>query len=200
VPFSLAILAVILSYVWIFEPTAGGAARLIPVVIVVALAVVHAIRTGEYGFRRDALLPGLVRALWTTAIGVCVILAAGEVLGTLHPRRAVGRSLAFLTLWGGGQQFVLQTVVLREARDLLRPGAAIIVAAGLFAIVHLPNPFLATVTFTGGLLWCSIYTRYPNIIPLAISHALGTEAIRHAFDADMIGHLRIGAAFLELRG
>ena len=197
-PFSLAIFVVILSYVWIFEPTSHGAARLMPVAIVVGLAVIKAARTGEWGFRGDALFPGLALALWTTAIGVCVILVAGEVLGTLHPRRAVGRSLAFLALWGGGQQFVLQTVVLREARDLMRRGVAVIVAAGLFAIVHLPNPFLSIVTFAGGLLWCWIYSRHPNIIPLAISHALGTEAIRHAFDDDVTGHLRIGTAFLEL--
>lgn len=197
-PVSLAILAVILSYTWIFEPVSRGAARLAPVAIVVTLAVVKAARTGDWGLRMNALLPGLFKALWTTAIGVCVILAAGEALDTLHPRRAVGRNLAFLALWGGGQQFVLQTVVFNEARRLMRPGAAVVVAAGLFAIVHLPNPFLSAVTFVAALLWCSIYSRHPNIIPLAISHALGTEAVLHAFDNDVTGHLRIGAAFMEL--
>ena len=199
VPFSLAIFAVILSYIWIFEPTARGAVRIAPVVIVVVLAIVKASRTGEWGFRGDAFLASLVKAMAVTAIAVAMTLAAGEVLGTLHPRRAVGRSLAFLTLWGGGQQFVLQTVVLREAREFMPRGAAIIVSAALFSTVHLPNPFLAGVTFVAALVWCSIYSRHPNIIPLAMSHALGTEAILHAFDNDVTGHLRIGAAFLELR-
>ena len=75
-----------------------------------------------------------------------------------------------------------------------------IVAAGLFSVVHLPNSFLAAITFAAGLLWCWIYTRHPNVIPLAISHALGTEAVLHAFADEVTGRLRIGAAYLELRG
>jgi membrane protease YdiL (CAAX protease family) len=198
VPFSLTILAVILTYVWIFEPTARTAARLVPVVSVLVLALVKAGRTGDWGFRRDALPGGLVKAAWTTAIGVAIVLAAGEALDTLHPRRAVGRSLVLLTLWGGAQQFVLQAVVLREARELMSRKAAVMVAAALFGAVHLPNPFLAGITFAAGLVWCWIYSRHPNIIPLAISHALGTEAVLHAFSDDVTGRLRIGAAFLEL--
>jgi membrane protease YdiL (CAAX protease family) len=198
VPFTLAIFAIILSYVWILEPTASGAARVVPVVLVVALALVKNARTREWGFRAGGLLPGLVTVAWTTTIAVIVVLAVGDALDTLHPRRAVGRSLAFLTLWGGGQQFVLQTVVLREARELMPRGAAVVVAAGMFGAVHLPNPFLAPVTFAAALLWCWIYSRHPNIIPLAMSHALGTEAVLHAFDNDLTGHLRIGAAFLNL--
>lgn len=197
-PFSLAIFAIILSYTWVFEPAARGGVRAVPVVLVVSLALVKAARTGDWGLRRDALVPGLLKAAWTTAIGVALILAAGEALDTLHPRRAVGRSLAFLMLWGGGQQFVLQTVVLREARELMPRRAAVIVSAGFFSAVHLPNPFLALLTFAAGLLWCWIYCRHPNTIPLAMSHALGTETVLHAFDNEMTGHLRIGAAFLKL--
>ena len=197
-PFSLTIFAVILSYTWLFEPSWRGAARAVPVVLVLVLALLKAGRTGDWGFRREALRGGLVLAAWTTAIAVAIVLVAGEALGTLHPRRAVGRSLALLTVWGGSQQFVLQTVVLREARERMPRSAAIILAAGMFGVVHLPNPFLALLTFGAGLLWCWIYSRHPNIIPLAISHAVGTEAVRHAFSDDITGRLRIGAAFLEL--
>jgi membrane protease YdiL (CAAX protease family) len=197
VVFSLSILATILVYTWLFEPTVGGMARAAPVAVVLTLSLAHAARTGEWGLRRDALLPGLLTAAWTTVIGVTIILAAGELLDTLHPRRAVGRSLLYLLPWAGGQQFVLQTVVLREARALMPRGAAVVVAAGIFGAVHLPNPFLAPVTFAAALVWCWIYSRYPNIIPLAISHAVGTEAVRHAFTDEMIGRLRIGYAYLQ---
>jgi membrane protease YdiL (CAAX protease family) len=72
------------------------------------------------------------------------------------------------------------------------------VAASLFAVVHLPNPFLTAVTFAGGLAWCTIYARFPNIVPLAISHALGTLAILYAFDEGITGRLRIGDSYLQL--
>jgi membrane protease YdiL (CAAX protease family) len=197
VPFSLSIVAIILTYVWVFEPTAEGAARVAPAALVVSLTIAHAVKTGEWGFRKEALLPGLLAAAWTTVIGVAVILLAGELLGTLHPRRAVGRSILSLLPWAGGQQFALQTVVLHEARRWMPRGAAIIVAAALFGIVHLPNPLLAPLTFASALVWCWIYSRHPNILPLAISHAVGTEAVQHAFDDDITGRLRIGYAYVR---
>jgi membrane protease YdiL (CAAX protease family) len=197
VPFSLTIVAIILSYVWIFEPVWTGAARAVPVVLVVALAIAHAIRTGDWGFEPRAFLPALWRALLITLVGVALILMVGEALETLHKRRAVGRSLLYLFVWGAGQQFALQTVLLREACGWMSRGAAVIVAAAVFGAIHLPNPFLAPTTFAAGLAWCWIYSRYPNIIPLAISHALGTEAVRHAFDPDMTGRLRIGYSYLQ---
>ena len=37
-------------------------------------------------------------------------------------------------------------------------------------------------TFAGALAWCWIYDRCPNLLPLALSHALLTLAILYAFD------------------
>ncbi len=69
----------------------------------------------------------------------------------------------------------------------------------MFASLHLPNPFLSAVTFAGALAWCWIYSRYPNILPLALSHAVLTAAILYAFDDRITGRLRIGAGYLALR-
>ena len=52
-------------------------------------------------------------------------------------------------------------------------------------------------TFAGALAWCWIYDRHPNLLPLALSHALLTLAILCAFDEAITGHLRVGAAYLE---
>jgi membrane protease YdiL (CAAX protease family) len=93
---------------------------------------------------------------------------------------------------------VLQTVVLREAQRATSRSAGIAVAALLFGAVHLPNPFLAPVTAAAALLWCRIYDRHPNILPLAFSHGFGTLMILYAFDASITGRLRIGASYLRL--
>jgi membrane protease YdiL (CAAX protease family) len=74
----------------------------------------------------------------------------------------------------------------------------VIVAATLFAALHLPNPFVAAVTFTGALGWGAIYDRYPNVVPLAFSHAAATLAILDAFDDRITGRLRIGYSYLML--
>jgi hypothetical protein len=54
-------------------------------------------------------------------------------------------------------------------------------------------------TFVGALGWCTIYDRHPNVLPLALSHAVATLAILYAFDEEVTGRLRIGLAYLELR-
>ena len=102
--------------------------------------------------------------------------------------------MALLIPWGLGQQFALHTVFLREARDTFGRAAASCWRR-LFAALHLPNPFLTAMTFAGALVWCWIYDRHPDLLPLALSHALLTLAILYAFDEAMTGHLRVGAAY-----
>ena len=195
-PFTAAIVACILGYVWLVEPYVSRRTVVIPAAIVLILTIWHDVQQREFGFSPRALLPGLWRALAVTLAAVIVILGTGLFAGTLHDRRDFLGSLAPLVLWGGAQQWVLQTVVLREAQRVSSRVVGIIIAAGLFAAVHLPNPFLAPVTGGAALLWCWLYDRYPNILPLALSHGLGTLAVRYAFDEAITGRLRIGAAYL----
>jgi membrane protease YdiL (CAAX protease family) len=196
-PFTGAILTCVLAYVWLIEPHVGRSAVLVPAAIVVVLSAWHDVRQSEWGFSGRAFLPGLWRALAVTFVAVLLILGAGAAVGTLHDRRDFLGSLAPLVLWGGAQQWVMQTVVLREAQRAASRSKGIVVAAVLFGAVHLPNPLLAPLTMVGALIWCRIYDRYPNIIPLALSHGLGTLALRYAFDEAITGRLRIGAAYLR---
>ena len=187
-----------LLHAWFLEQRWPREIVLLPAGIVIALTIWHDARHREWGFAPRALLPGLWRALVLTLVLGIVILAIGAALGTLHDRRDFLGSLAPLIVWGGAQQWVLQTAVLREAQRATSRNTGIIIAALLFGAVHLPNPFLAPVTAVAALFWCRLYDRSPNIIPLALSHALGTLAVLYAFDADITGRLRIGASYLRL--
>jgi membrane protease YdiL (CAAX protease family) len=193
-PCTLAILAAILSYSWILEPR--GVPVAVPAAIVALVAVWSGWRWGEWGLSLEALTAASGAALRFTIAAVAVVLAAGAALGTLQQRGAVLVTFAALVPWGGAQQWLLHTIVLREARRLASPKSAVVLAALLFALVHLPNPLLTLATFAGALGWCAIYTRHPNIVPLALSHAVGTLALLSAFDDGMTGRLRIGMAYL----
>jgi len=194
-PFTVAIFGVVLSYVWILQPRLPSSFVAVPVIVVLGLGVWKALRTGEWGVRLDALLSAFRAASLFTAAIVAIVGVAGAVAGTLHDRADFFGNLLTLVVWGGGQQWVLQTVLLREAQAVASRRASIVVAAALFAALHLPNPFLTMVTFIGALGWCTIYDRHPNVIPLALSHAIATLAILYAFDDAITGRLRIGAAY-----
>jgi membrane protease YdiL (CAAX protease family) len=197
VPFTVSILTCVLVYVWLIEPNVVHSAVLIPAAVVVILTAWHDLRHGDWGFSWSALAPGLWRALAVTFAALLLIVGTGAAVGTLHDRRDFLGSLAPLVLWGAAQQWVLQTLVLREAQRASSRAKGIVLAAVLFGAVHLPNPLLTPVTAAAALVWCWLYDRHPNIIPLALSHGLGTLALRYAFDEAITGRLRIGAAYLR---
>lgn len=196
--FTVAILGAVLAYVWLIEGHAPRSYVYVPGTLVVGLTVWHNLRHGDWGFSWRALVPGLGLSLGITLLLSLLILGIGAAMGTLHDRRDFLGHLAALFVWGAAQQGVLQTVVLREAQRATSRKPGIVIAALLFGAIHLPNPFLAPVTAGGALVWGWLYDRHPNILPLALSHALGTLAILYAFDESITGRLRIGASYLRL--
>lgn len=195
---TIAIVAAVLLQVWFLEERFPREIVFLAAGLIIALTIRHDWQHREWGFAWRAVVPGLIRALAVTLVLCVIIVAIGAAIGTLHDRRDFLGSLAPLIVWGGAQQWVLQTVVLREAQRATSRNAGIVLAALLFGAVHLPNPFLAPVTAAGALFWCRLYDRYPNIIPLALSHALGTLAVLYAFDDGITGRLRIGVGYLRL--
>jgi len=197
--FSASILAIVLGYTWIVAPVAPkwtvGAVTL----LVVGLAVAHALKTGEWGLKAPSFLPALAWSAAFTVFAVLVLYVAGAGLHTWHDTPNVWGTLVVLVPWGLGQQFALQTVFLREAQGATSKRGGVWLAALMFASLHLPNPLLAVVTGVAAVAWCWIYDRDPNVLPLALSHALLTLAVLSAFDDRLTGHLKVGVAYLSLR-
>ena len=61
-----------------------------------------------------------------------------------------------------------------------------------------PNPFLTGVTLVAALGWCWIYSRHSNLLPLVLSHAVGTLGILHCFDTRLTGGMRVAYSSLQL--
>ena len=159
----------------------------------------HSICGRDWGMSWPDLWPGLAWALALTFPVSLALLVAGASRGVLSGRRHPLEDLFWLFLWGLAQQFVLQTVVLRELLKVWPGRAGITMTALVFALMHLPNPFLTPVTFVGAWVWCWIYRRHPNVLPLAFSHALATLVILASLPKPLTGNMRVGYSYLLLQ-
>jgi hypothetical protein len=197
-PHTLAIVAMVFAYMWVADPLVNvrGPWVALPVVLILAVSVRHNMKTRAWGFSRRAFWPALG---WSTVLTVTLGAALwfiGHAQGAPPVRPAPLLDFLYVIVWGGAQQFVLQTVILRESQHAVRRGATML-AAAIFASVHLPNPFLTIVTFVGALAWCGIYARHPNIVPLALSHATAAVIILMSFNREITGGLRTGWRYLQ---
>lgn len=155
-------------------------------------------RAGHWGFSWTDFLPGLKLALGFTTPVLLGIFLWGQVLGTFTGREHPLEDLFGLFLWALAQQFALQTVIFREVRRRWSDGKAITAAALIFSLIHLPNPFLVPLTFAGAWLWCWVFERHPNLIPLALSHSLGSLTILASLPQAVTGSMRVGVSYLWL--
>jgi membrane protease YdiL (CAAX protease family) len=91
------------------------------------------------------------------------------------------------------QQYVLQAFVNRRAQIIFGAGwRSVLLTALVFALLHLPNPWLTAATFTGGLVWAYAYQRTPNLYALALSHAAMTWVLIASVPASALNGLRVG--------
>jgi membrane protease YdiL (CAAX protease family) len=196
--FSLAILGVVLCYTWVLAPVAPRWMSGVATMLVVALALVRAVKAGEWGLKPSAFIPSLAWSTLFTVAAAVAIYVAGSLRGSWHERPHPWSVFALLVPWGLGQQFALQTVFLRDAQALVGSRrSGIFIAALMFAALHLPNPFLTLVTGLAAAGWCWMYDRYPNLLPIAFSHAVLTLVVLCAFDDAVTGRLRVGVAYLR---
>ena len=197
--FTVAILATVLAYTWLLAPVMPRSTAIVAGAIVVALAVVRAARAREWGVPPSHFARSLLLTSIFTGAAAAVLAAVGSSRHRWHTPSLTATDAALLLLWALGQQFALQITLLREAQATTSRAAGVFIAAALFAALHLPNPFLTTATFVAALAWCAIYDRDPNLLPLALSHALLTVVVLSALDDATTGRLRVGAAYLTSR-
>jgi membrane protease YdiL (CAAX protease family) len=189
---------------WVVFALAGDrpAALLFPVVTAVAFMLIsHRARresARDVGWRLDNFVRA-ARLLAPPMLVVSILLVGfGWYNSTLDFRRwEGGQSIlgipALSLLWGPLQQYALQGFINRRAQVALGRGwASILLVAFLFALFHLPNPWLTLATFTGGLLWAYVYQRVPNLFAVGLSHGLMTWVLISSVPPSALHNLRVG--------
>jgi len=190
---------------WILS-TAVGTSKLV-VAIPISLAFMlmigsHKLRRESFrdlGFRFDnffralklLLLPMLAIGILSLLIGL--LAGARPNFMRWHADRWLVAQLALGFGWGFVQQYVLQSFVNRRAQIVWGPGVmSVLLTALVFALLHLPNPWLMLVTMIGGLVWAFVFQRAPNLFALALSHSVMTWVLVSTLPVSALNHLRIG--------
>ena len=193
---------------WMAATAAGYSKAIIGIPVAFAVVIVilsHGLRSEslrDIGFRVDNFLKALSLLATPLIVTALLCLIVGWKSGTpvnflrWHPNRFLALQLLAGFGWALAQQYVLQGFVNRRAVLLVGRGwRSVLIVATVFGLLHLPNMWIAAITFVGGLIWAAIYQRMPNLFALAITHSVMTWFIVSTLPPTALHHLRVGLGY-----
>lgn len=155
-----------------------------------------------WGLGTMDLGPALLAGVVVTIPSVAVLWVVGTALGNLPPPHGFWTVLAVYPAWALVQQVALNGILVRGLETLVPRLAVAPSAAVLFSLAHAPDFRLMLLTLAGGLIWTTLYLRWPNIWGIVPCHAvLGTVAYYGILGRDPWRELLVPlAAHLSLLG
>jgi len=176
---------------------------LIPVVLAFGLMLSsHRLRREslrDIGIRLDNFRGALFKLTLPTLIIAGLIVGTGWLLGGLHsPEQGSRTRYLLLPLWALMQQYVVQGFMNRRFQMVCGRGwLSILFVAAVFALLHLPNPYFAALTFVAGVIWAAAYQRTPNLFALALSHSLLAVVLSLSLPLTWVHDLRVGFKYFR---
>lgn len=152
------------------------------------------------GLRRKNFL----RSLWIVGAAMALATAGVALAGHLHTLYLHGGPLWLIenywlyAIWSFAQQFLLQSFFLvRFRRVLPRTWMAVVAAAALFSLAHMPSYVLVPATILWGICSCALFVRYRNLYPLAMAHAILGIMIAITVPGAVDHNMRVGLGYLR---
>lgn len=144
---------------------------------------------------------GFVSSLWILPAAVATMVAAvllARKIGTFHPLYNADLAHVYgYVLWTMYQQFLLQDYFMPRLTRLLSSDAALVAAALLFAIAHLPNLSLVVATLVWGAVSCWLFRRYRNLYMLGLAQGLLGLCFAICVPDAMHHHMRVGLGYFR---
>lgn len=170
-----------------------------PIALLAPLLLVLLRRPGLYdlglGWR------GFASSLWIFPAAVLLSVASVQLaknFGTFHTLYAPDFShVAGYVVWTLYQQFLLQDYLVPRLSAFLSGGRAIMVAAILFSVAHLPNLPLVLATLVWGAVSGLLFRRYRNLYVLGLTQGLLGLCFAVCIPDAWHHHMRVGLGYLR---
>jgi membrane protease YdiL (CAAX protease family) len=193
--------ALILSFVWDWQPSFRAAQVVFAIALIGALGCAHAASGAslrDAGFRLDTLASAAALLVPVTGLVIMTTMIVGHLWHSTRFPAAADAVVSLLqaVAFGLAQQYVLLGFFYRVLERLFGSTVYTIVAtAALFSLFHLPNPFLSIATLIAGLVAAAVYRRAPNLWVNAVAHGLISYHLYYALPFEITGALRVGPGY-----
>jgi Type II CAAX prenyl endopeptidase Rce1-like len=189
------VFGLILVAVWTPQGRINSVVSLAAAALVIVLAF-HAHSPEDLGLAHP--FSGALVTLAAGALLVLVITATGSFT------RAVGlpqplpwyRAWQY-AIWALLQQFILQSFMYLRLESVVGSRRAVVTAAVLFSVAHIPNPWLVALSLMGAFFFCEMFRRYRNIFSLGLVHAALGLTIAASLPDQWLHHMRVGLGYLR---
>ncbi len=149
---------------------------------------------------------GFLRSLWIVALAMLLAAVAATLAArfqTAHiptsPALLVRRYWGY-AIWAFLQEFLLlDFFLLRLLRILPQVKHAVIAAAGLFTIAHLPSPILTAVTLLWAFAACRLFLRYRCLYTLGLAHVILGVCVAVTLPLTVTHNMKVGLGYLKYR-
>ncbi|HXY10941.1 MAG TPA: CPBP family intramembrane glutamic endopeptidase [Terriglobales bacterium] len=188
------VFGLILAAVWTPLGGINFAVSLAAAALIIVLAF-HAHSPDELGLVRP--FSGALVTLAAGALLVFVIAAIGLLTRTVGPPQPLPWFRAWqYAIWALLQQFILQSFMYLRLESVVGGRRAVLTAAVLFSVAHIPNPWLVALSLVGALFFCETFRRYRNIFPLGLVHGALGLTIAASLPDRWLHHMRVGLGYL----
>jgi hypothetical protein len=187
----------ILVAVWTPPGSVNAFFSIVAAACVVAFAVAGRWRALELGLKRPLAGAGYILLAGAILCGVIALIGIPMRSAGAAYTVPLSRSWQY-AVWALQQEFILQSIFFLRLEAMLGSRRAVIAAAALFSLVHIPNPILTVFSLCGGILFCELFRRWRNLYPLGIIHGALGLTIAASLPDKWLHHMRVGIGYLML--
>lgn len=188
----------ILVYIWRWQHTSPRAWMGLLALILVS-HVLHRDNLRGLGLGQSDLAAS---AHWVLPLAIALylpMLIYGFALRRLVLLRPTWQSLILLFGYGSWcvfQQYLTQSYFHNRMMLVIRNHHVRCALIGImFSATHIPNLILMIATLIAGVVFAEVFSRYPNIWPLALAQAVGGLLLAAVAPETLIHHMRVGPGY-----